>query len=148
MTMTVNCDLETPSLPFSSKAALWTGRAASALAILFLTFDTVLKVLQLAPAIEGVVQLGFPASSVVILGVVEVACLVLYLVPRTALLGAVLWTGYLGGALASHVRLGNPLFSHVLFPVYVAVALWGGLWLRDSRVNAMFGPRSSTRARP
>ena len=67
----------------------------------------------------------------------QLACLILYLVPRTAPLGAVLWTGYLGGAIATHVRVGNPLFSHTLFPIYVAAMLWGGLWLRDARVRRL-----------
>ena len=74
------------------------------------------------------------------LGILQLVLLALYLVPRTALLGAVLWTGYLGGAVATHVRVGNPLVSHVLFPVYVAALLWGGLWLRDRRTRALLAP--------
>jgi hypothetical protein len=73
--------------------------------------------------------------------VIQVACLVLYLVPRTAPLGAVLWTGWLGGAIATHLRLGAPVFTHLLFPLYVAVPLWLGLWLRDPRVRAVLGAR-------
>ncbi len=93
-------------------------------------------------AIEGTTRLGYPAHVVRGLGVVEVACLALYLFPRTAPLGAVLWTGYLGGAIATHVRIGSPLFSHVLFPIYVAAMLWGGLWLRDPRVRALLSRTS------
>jgi len=73
--------------------------------------------------------------------VIELVCLALYLVPRTAVLGAVLWTGYLGGAVATHVRIGSPLFSHVLFPLYVAALLWVGLWLRDRSLQALLPVR-------
>jgi hypothetical protein len=117
--------------------ALWTGRALSGVAMLFLAADATMKVLQLAPAVDGTTQLGYPASVILPLGIVQLVCLVLYAIPRTSVLGAVLWTGYLGGAIATHVRIGNPLFTHVLFPVYVAVMLWGGLWLRDRRVQAL-----------
>ena len=92
---------------------------------------------------QGTVQLGYPESVVFGLGVVQLVCLVVYLVPRTAVLGAVLWTGYLGGAIATHVRLGNPLFSHVLFPVYVAAMLWLGLWLRDAQLRAVVPLRAT-----
>ena len=88
-------------------------------------------------AMDGTTELGYPAGVVLPLGIIQIVCLLLYVVPRTSVLGAVLWTGYLGGAIATHVRLGNPLFSHVLFPVYVALLLWGGLWLRDRRLRGM-----------
>jgi hypothetical protein len=121
---------------------IWAGRVLSGLAILFLTFDATMKVLKLAPAVEGTTQLGYPASVIVPLGVIQVVCLIVYLIPRTSVLGAVLWTGYLGGAIATHVRLSNPLFSHTLFPIYVAAFLWAGLWLRDPRVRAVLPFRS------
>lgn len=123
--------------------ALWAGRVLSGLGVAFMAFDAGIKVLRLPMAVEGTTSLGYPASVVLPLGVVQVVCLGLYLVPRTAALGAVLWTGYLGGAIATHVRLGNPLFSHVLFPIYVAAMLWGGLWLRDARLRAMLPVRRS-----
>ena len=116
---------------------LWIGRALSALGVLFLTFDATMKLLRLPMAIDGTTELGYPASVVFPLGIVQVVCLILYLLPRTSVFGALLWTGYLGGAIATHVRLGNPLFTHVLFPVYVALLLWGGLWLRDARLRAL-----------
>lgn len=116
---------------------LWVGRGLTGFAALFLLFDLSIKLLAHPMAIEGTTRLGYPAHVVRGLGVVEVACLALYLFPRTAPLGAVLWTGYLGGAIATHVRIGSPLFSHVLFPIYVAAMLWGGLWLRDPRVRAL-----------
>ncbi len=128
-------DVRTPAPP--SRRALWTGRVLSALAILFLGFDTLMKILRLPPAVEGTRELGFPESAVLGIGLTQLACLLAYVVPRTSALGAVLLTGYLGGAVATHVRLGNPLLTHVLFPVYVAALAWGGLYLRDRRVRAL-----------
>jgi DoxX-like family len=124
-----------------SMKALWAGRILSGLAVLFLLFDATIKVLELPVAVEGTTQLGYPATVLFGLGIVQLACLVVYLVPRTSVLGAVLWTGYLGGAVATHVRIGHPLFSHTLFPIYVAALLWGGLWLRDARLRALLPVR-------
>jgi DoxX-like family len=117
------------------------GRVLSGLAVLFLIFDAGFKLLGGPGAVEGTVTLGYSPSIIVPLGVLQVALLAVYLVPRTAILGAVLWTGYLGGAVATHVRIDNPLFTHVLFPIYVAAFLWSGLWLRDSRVRVTLAPR-------
>jgi hypothetical protein len=113
------------------------GTVCTVAAALFLAFDTILKVLRLDPAVEGTTSLGYPADSVLWIGAIELLCLVLYLVPRTAVLGAVLMTGYLGGAVATHVRISSPLLTHILFPVYVALLLWGGLYLRDPRLRAL-----------
>ena len=118
----------------------WIGRALTGVAVLFLTFDMGIKLVGAKEAVEGTVQLGWAPHHLPILAVIELACLVLYLVPRTAPLGAVLWTGYLGGAIATHLRIDNPLFSHTLFPIYVAVLVWGGLYLRDARVRALLRP--------
>ena len=115
--------------------ATWAGRVLSGIAVLFLIFDAGIKLVAAPEAVAGTVQLGWQPHHLPILAAIELACLVLYLVPRTAPLGAVLWTGYLGGAIATHLRLDNPLFSHVLFPSYVAALLWGGLYLRDARVR-------------
>ena len=112
-----------------------TGLVLSGVAVLFLTVDAVMKLLRVPAAVEGTVALGYPEHVIVPLGVLQVVCLALYLHPRTAVLGALLWAGYLGGAVATHVRVGNPLFSHVLFPIYVAALLWLGLWLRDRRLR-------------
>jgi hypothetical protein len=120
-----------------SPRARRTGLALSVLAILFLAFDAGIKLLQLSIAVQGTTTLGYPASVVLPLGIVQAICLVLYVMPRTSVLGAVLWTGYLGGAIATHVRLENPLFTHVLFPIYVALLLWGGLWFRDRRLRGL-----------
>lgn len=125
------------SVSTPTRGAVITGRVLSGLGVAFLAFDTALKLLQLPAALEGSAQLGFDADAVFRFGVLELTLLVAYLLPRTAILGAVLWTGYLGGAMAIHVRLGNPLFSHVLFPIYVGLFLWGGLWLRDARLRTM-----------
>jgi ABC-type transport system involved in cytochrome c biogenesis permease component len=120
-----------------SKGRLWTGRIMSALPALFLFVDGVGKLVKPAPVVQGTVQLGYPESVLVGLGIVLLSCTVLYVIPRTAILGAILLTGYLGGAIATHVRVGSPLFSHILFPVYVAVLLWGGRYLRDERLRAL-----------
>lgn len=127
----------------ASGARIWAGRVLTALALLFLLFDSGIKILNLAPAVKGTVDLGFQPSVVVPIGIVLLLCAILYIIPRTAILGAVLLTGYLGGAVASQVRAGNPLFSHVLFPVYFAFLVWGGLYLRDDRLRALVPLRRS-----
>lgn len=113
------------------------GYVLTGLAALFLAFDTALKVFVLGPAVEGTTALGYPASSVFGIGVIQLVCLVLYLFPRTAVLGALLLTAYLGGAVATHVRVASPLASHTLFPVYVAAVLWGRLYLREPRLRGV-----------
>jgi hypothetical protein len=116
-----------------------TGLALTGIAALFLAVDATGKFLAQKEAVEGTLALGWQLHHLPILGAIQLACLVLYLVPRTAPLGAVLWTGYLGGAIATHLRLDHPLFSHTLFPIYVAALLWGGLYLRDERVRRLVG---------
>lgn len=125
------------ALPLARRSARRAGLIVSALPVLFLAADLAGKLLRIAPAVEGTVQLGYKADVLVPLGLLQLACLALYLWPRTAVLGAILWTGYLGGAVATHVRLGNPLLTHVLFPVFVGGLLWLGLWLRDARLRAL-----------
>ena len=120
------------------------GIVCTIVAALFLAFDTILKVLRLDPAVDGTTALVYPGDSVVWIGAIELVCLVFYLVPRTALLGALLMTGYLGGAVATHVRISSPLFTHTLFPVYVALLLWGGLYLREPRLRALAPLRSES----
>jgi pimeloyl-ACP methyl ester carboxylesterase len=115
--------------------ALWTGRVLSALAVLFLVFDSTGKLLEVQPVIAGTIQLGYPASVVFRLGVIQLLCVVAYVIPSTSVLGAALLTGYLGGAVATHVRVESPVFSHTLFPIYVALFVWGGLVLRDTRLR-------------
>jgi hypothetical protein len=120
------------------------GRILSGLAVAFLVFDAVAKLLRLPPVIQGTIQLGYPADIVFGLGATLLACVLAYVVPRTSVLGALLLTGYLGGAVATHVRVGNPLCTHVLFPVYVAAFLWGGLLLREPRLRAVLPLRSAS----
>ena len=135
--------LTVPRTSFStaspSRRRLWTGRALSGLATLFLTFDGVMKVLQAPMVLKASRELGFSAASIFWIGVVLLASLAVYLIPRTAVAGAILLTGFLGGAIATNVHAGQPLFSHVLFPIYVAAFVWGGLYLRDARVRALLG---------
>ena len=120
-----------------SKRNLWIGRVISVLAVLFLLMDGVMKLMKPPFVVQATVELGYPESIIIGLGMVLLICVVLYSIPRTAVLGAILLTGYLGGAVATHVRVGNPLFSHILFPVYVAALLWGGLLLRDPRLQTL-----------
>jgi len=121
----------------ASKKSIWTGRVLSGLAVAFLAVDAGFKFLLTPEAAAATADLGWPVDMAPLLGVLELVCLALYLVPRTALLGAVLWTGYLGGAIATHLRVQNPPFSHTLFPLYVALLIWGGLWLRDRRARVL-----------
>jgi hypothetical protein len=121
----------------SSTKMIGTGRVVSGLAVLFLLFDISMKFAQPREAVEGTQQLGYPVSAIFTLGVIQLVCLIVYLIPRTAVFGAILWTGYLGGAVATHFRIGNPLFSHTLFPIYVSLFVWGGLWLRDRQLRAL-----------
>lgn len=112
------------------------GRLLSGLAALFLAADAAGKLLEAQPVVDGSARLGYPPGTVFGLGVTLLSCVLLYVHPRTSVLGAVLLTGYLGGAVATHVRVGNPLLTHALFPVYVGVVVWGGLVLRDARLRA------------
>src|SRR3989475_7923475 len=118
-----------------SRKRLWAGRILSALPTLFLLLDGVAKLVKPAPVVEGTVKLGYPESVIVPLGIVLLACTVLYMIPRTSVLGAILLTGYLGGAVATHVRVSDPLFTHILFPVYLGVLIWTGLFLRDDALR-------------
>ena len=121
-----------------------TGRILSGIAVLFLLLDGVAKLLQVQPVIDGTLQLGYSRDIVFSLGVILLTCLLAYVVPRTSVLGALLLTGYLGGAVATHARIDNPLFSHTLFPIYVAVFIWGGLVLRDERLRAFLPLRRAS----
>lgn len=116
----------------------WTGFALSAVVVLFLLMDAGMKLAAIRPVLEAGQQIGFPGAPMARrLGVILLACTLLYMWPRTAILGAILVTAYLGGAVATHVRLGNPLFSHVLFGVYVGVLMWVGLLLREPRLRSL-----------
>jgi hypothetical protein len=118
------------------RRTFWAGRVVSALPALFLLVDAVMKLVKPAPVVEATLALGYPESVILGLGIVLLACTLLYLIPRTAVLGAILLTGYLGGAVATHVRVGDGTFS-VVFPVILGTFLWGGLYLRDERVRSL-----------
>jgi hypothetical protein len=125
----------------TSKAMLWTGYIMSFLPALFLLFDAVMKFVKPEPVVEATVKLGYSESVLTGLGIVLLSCTIVYLIPRTAVLGAILLTGYLGGAVASHLRAGDGPFP-VLFPVIFGALLWGGLVLRDTRLRALLPLRS------
>ena len=120
-----------------SKKMLWAARIVSALPVLLLFMDGVMKLIKPAPVVEATVRLGYPEAVILPLGIVLLFCTVLYAIPRTSVLGAVLLTGYLGGAVATHVRVGAPLFTNTLFPIYFGLLIWGGLYLRDGRLRAL-----------
>jgi hypothetical protein len=123
----------------TSPAMLWTGRTLTGLFALFMLGASVApKLLGLPVAEETMAQLGWPPGYVLMIGIIELTLVVLYLIPRTSLLGAVLIMALLGGAMATQIRAGNPLFSHILFSIYLGLFMWGGLWLRDPRVRALF----------
>ena len=119
---------------FATKSARWTGRAVSALVVAFLLFDGCIKAMMLGPAVEGSVRLGYPDGTVFWTGLALLVSTALYAVPRTAFLGAILLTGYLGGAVATQVRVEDPWF---LFPAFFGALVWGGLFLRDGRVREL-----------
>jgi hypothetical protein len=127
---------ETRTAPVS-KNALWAGRILSAIPVLFLLFDGVAKLIKPAPVVQATVQLGYPESVITGLGILLLACTILYMIPRTSVLGAILLTGYLGGATATHVRMGGPLFA-IVFPSLVGALIWGGLFLREPRLRELF----------
>ena len=119
-----------------SKGKLWGGRIMSWLPALFLLVDGVMKLFKPAVVVEATVKLGYPENTILPIGIVLTVCTILYLIPRTAVLGAILLTGYLGGAVATHVRVGEGLFP-ISFPIIFGVLLWGGLYLRDNRLRTL-----------
>ena len=120
-----------------SRSALWSARILSALVALFL-LDAVGHMAKPAPVVDAFARLGYPLSASLGIGIVELLCLVVYVIPRTEVLGAVLLTGILGGAIATHLRVGSPLFEAYIFPFLVGLLVWGGIWLRDARLRALF----------
>jgi hypothetical protein len=122
-----------------SKTSLWAGRIISALVVLFMLFGAVLKFIKAAPVMQGFASFGYPEGLVLTLGTVEIACTVVYAIPRTSILGAILLTGYLGGATAANVRVGDPTF---FMPVIFGVLVWAGLFLREDRLRALIPLRS------
>jgi hypothetical protein len=123
----------------ASGPARWLGRGLSGLVIVFLLFDGAIKLVPWPVVTETMDRIGYGSSETLArtLGVITVACTVLYAIPPTSILGAILLTGYLGGAMASHLRIGSPLFTHTLFGFYLGLMVWGGLWLRDRKLRAL-----------
>ena len=133
--------LATQAAP-TSKVMLWTGRVMSALVVLLMLFDSTIHILKPAQVLEAFARLGFPASLSVCIAIASLVSALLYAIPRTSVLGAILLTGYLGGAVAIHARAGSSLFGETLFPVYVGVLVWGGLYGRDEQLRALIPLRS------
>ena len=125
-----------------SKKSLWAGRIITGLVAAFLVFDAVIHIMKPAPVVEAFAKLNFPIRFAVPLGIIELVCILLYVIPRTSILGAIFLTGYLGGAIAIQLPTGNPFFGEVVFPAYIAVFLWGGIYLRDERLRTMVPLRS------
>jgi hypothetical protein len=131
--------------PTRSVSAVWGGRLLTGLIALFLVLDAGMHLWMPAPVVSAMSHLGYPPAAARGIGIVELACLALFLARRTAPIGAVLLTGLLGGAMAAHVRVGDPVFETYVFPVLVGALMWGGLYLRDARVRALVrGGRQDT----
>ena len=124
----------TPQTVSGGRGMLWTGRIITGFIALFLLFDSTVKLIKSPQAVQGTLHLGYPESKIVPIGMVLLASLALYLLPRTSILGAILLTGYLGGATATMVRVSSPW---VLFPVFIGVLVWAGLYLRDEQVRTL-----------
>jgi len=125
----------------TSRGMIWTGRVISGLAVLFLVFDGVTKVLKVPAVMKAAAELRFSEGQIVAIGIILLVCTVIYAIPRTAILGAILLTGYLGGAISIQMRAGNPMFE-TLFPGIFGVLVWAGLFFRDSRLRAMIPLKS------
>lgn len=120
------------------KKQIWIGRILSGLVGLFMLMDIAFKFMPDSPQVqETMAQLGFSMDALLTIGILNICCFILYFIPQTSILGAILYTGYLGGAIAIHLRVGNPLFSHLLFPVYVGLFIWGGVYFREPRLRAL-----------
>jgi hypothetical protein len=132
--MTANMSLTT------SPIMRWSGRVLTGLVVLFLLFDGTIKVLEMDIATQPTAQLGYPISVVFGLGILTLIIAVLYAIPRTSVFGGILLTGLLGGAIAAHLRIASPIFTHLLFPVYLGLVAWGGLLLRDPPLRGLLLP--------
>jgi len=126
-----------------SNKELWAGRIISGLVIAFMFFDGAIHLMKIAPVVQAFQELGWPISQAVVLGIIELLCAVIYLYPRTSILGAILLTGYLGGAVLTQLRVGHSLFGEVLFPVYLGILVWAGLYLREPRLHSLIPLQTS-----
>jgi DoxX-like protein len=127
--------------PTSNKPMIWVGRIVSALPVLLLVFSSSMKLLKPVQVVDEFTRLGYPENVIFGLGIVELACAVIYAIPQTAIFGAILLTGYLGGATATHLRAGDPTFNMIM-PVILGVLIWGGVFLRDARLRKLLPLRS------
>jgi hypothetical protein len=125
------------SVPPLNQKAVWAGRIVSTIAVVFLLFDSTIKLMKLPIVLKSFADLGYPSELAVEIGIVLLVCVGVYLIPQTSILGAIVLTGYLGGAVATQLRVGNPLLSNVLFPIYVGVLVWLGLYLREPRLRVL-----------
>jgi hypothetical protein len=140
----MEASLMQPETTSISRKRLWAGRILSGAAALFCLIDGGMKLFKPPVVVAATLQLGYPQSAIVGIGAVLLACTILYLIPRTAILGAVLLTGYLGGAVATYVRVSGPLFNN-LFPIFFACFVWGGLYLRDKRLRSVLARNTAAR---
>ena len=124
-----------------STAKVWTGRTMGGLVILFMLMDSTFKFIVNDDVIKGTTDLGFQLHHLPIMGTLGLLATLLYIFPRTEILGAILLTGYWGGAIATHVRMDNPLFTHILFPVYLGILAWGALWIKSERFRKLIANR-------
>lgn len=130
-------------MQFATRPMLWTGRIISALVVLFLLFDSITKLMKTAPVMEAFARLGYPQRVAPIIGAILLVCIIVYVIPRTSILGAILLTAYLGGATDSNVRSGYPLYL-TLFPVIFGVLVWVGIFLRNGRLRSLIPVDFST----
>jgi hypothetical protein len=128
----------------TSKTRLWISYIMSGLVILFMLMDSIMKFVKPSQVIEGTLALGFTEQHLPVIGALGLISTLLYVFPRTSVLGAILLTAYFGGAVATHLRLNNPLFSHTLFTVYFGILIWGGLWLRNTKLRELLPLRQSS----
>jgi hypothetical protein len=135
--MTTAATFESTSIAPVSKGKLWTARIMGGLVIAFMLMDSIFKLIPNDIVTAGTVELGYQAHHIPVMGVLGFLSILLFAIPRTQILGAILLTGYFGGAIATHIRLDNPLFSHILFPVYLAVLAWGSLWLKNETLRKL-----------
>jgi hypothetical protein len=138
MTTTIETTINAPAV---SKGRLWTARIMGGLVIAFMLVDSIFKFIPNEQVTAGTIELGYQAHHIPIMGALGFLSILLFIIPRTQIIGAILLTGYFGGAIATHLRLDNPLFSHILFPVYLAVLAWGSLWLKNEQLRKLLTTR-------
>lgn len=139
--MTTTAAFESAVATPMSKGRLWTARIMGGLVIAFMLMDSIFKLIPNDMVTAGTVELGYQVHHIPVMGVLGLTSILLFAIPRTQILGAILLTGYFGGAIATHVRLDNPLFSHILFPVYLGILAWGSLWLKNETLRKLIAGR-------